>query len=177
METVTTVTQAESAARQAGLSRAVWRYGPYSIVYSRRELLVGALLFGLLCLMGMYATTVGKFPVSLTQVFDILGGAPDLRIQERVLFHIRMPRIVTAIFAGCALGASGAIFQSVSRNVLGSPDIIGFTSGAATGALIQIVLFSAGTIAVALAAMTGGIVTAAVVYLLSLNPAASVITG
>ncbi|CAM3840771.1 Ferric enterobactin transport system permease protein FepG [Vibrio aerogenes CECT 7868] len=167
METVTTVNPAEQAGRQIYLSRSVWRCGAYSVTYSRRELLVGLFLFGLLCLSAVYATTVGKFPLSLSQVTDILGGVPEHRIQARVLFHIRLPRIATAIFAGCALGASGAVFQSVSRNVLGSPDIIGFTSGAATGALIQIVLFSSGTVAVALAAIGGGLATAVVVYLLS----------
>lgn len=56
--------------------------------------------------------------------------------------NIRLPRVLTGIFAGAALGASGAIFQSISRNALGSPDVIGFTTGAATGAIAQIILFN-----------------------------------
>ena len=56
---------------------------------------------------------------------------------------IRLPRLLTAMGVGAALGISGAIFQSISRNVLGSPDVIGFTTGAATGALLQIIILMA----------------------------------
>ncbi|MBN8934526.1 MAG: iron chelate uptake ABC transporter family permease subunit, partial [Rhizobium pusense] len=78
-----------------------------------------------------------------------------------------LPRVLVAVFAGASLGVSGAVFQSVSRNPLGSPDVIGFTTGAATGALAQIVIFGGGPLAVALSAVLGGLVTATLVYLLS----------
>lgn len=60
-------------------------------------------------------------------------------------------------------------FQSISRNPLGSPDIIGFTSGAATGALLQIILFSGSGLTVAFSAIAGGVMTAIAVYLLSVK--------
>ena len=50
----------------------------------------------------------------------------------------RMPRILLALLIGAALGVSGAIFQALTRNPLGSPDVIGFDFGRYTGALIAI---------------------------------------
>jgi iron complex transport system permease protein len=80
---------------------------------------------------------------------------------------IELPRLVAALLIGAALGMSGAVFQSLSRNPLGSPDIVGFTSGAASGAVAEILIFHGGQFAVALAAIAGGLATAIAVYLLS----------
>ncbi|WP_121406966.1 FecCD family ABC transporter permease, partial [Pseudomonas aeruginosa] len=60
-----------------------------------------------------------------------------------------------------------AIFQSISRNPLGSPDVIGFTTGAASGAIVQIILFDAGPLATSLAALAAGLCTALAVVLLA----------
>ena len=68
---------------------------------------------------------------------------------------------------GAALGLSGAIFQVISGNALGSPDIIGFTNGAATGALLQIIVFNSGPVEVALGAVVGGLATSVLVWLLT----------
>ncbi len=75
---------------------------------------------------------------------------------QQIVRAIRLPRVLTAVFVGGALGISGAIFQCVSRNALGSPDVIGFTTGAATGAIVQIVLLNGNTVAIVLSAMAGG---------------------
>jgi iron complex transport system permease protein len=82
---------------------------------------------------------------------------------------LRLPRLVAAILIGAALGMSGAVFQSISRNPLGSPDVVGFTSGAATGAVLQILVFHGSQGAVAFAAIGGGLLTAMVVYLLAVK--------
>lgn len=97
----------------------------------------------------------------------LLGRGDDAAV--KVVTAVRLPRMLTAILAGAALGVSGAVFQSVSRNALGSPEIIGFTTGAATGAIMQIVVFQADGVRVALGALVGGILTAIVVYLLSMR--------
>ncbi|MDT9646970.1 iron chelate uptake ABC transporter family permease subunit, partial [Pseudomonas sp. JV245A] len=60
-------------------------------------------------------------------------------------------------------------FQSISRNALGSPDVIGFTTGAASGAIVQIMLFDAGPLATSLAAVAAGLGTALLVLLLARN--------
>ena len=82
---------------------------------------------------------------------------------------MRLPRVLTAVFVGAALGMAGSVFQSISRNALGSPDIIGFTTGAASGAIVQIILFNAGPLGTSLAAVLSGVCTAAVVFVLSLK--------
>nr|WP_086940196.1 iron chelate uptake ABC transporter family permease subunit [Thaumasiovibrio occultus] len=149
------------------------RRGRFSVLLSPRELVV-AIVLALGCmLMAGFAATVGKLPISLAEIYDaisgVLSGASEPNFKTNVLFNIRFPRILTALFAGAALGVSGAIFQSISRNVLGSPDIIGFTSGAATGALMQIILFGGGAVEISLSAIAGGLVTALIVYCLALK--------
>ena len=69
-----------------------------------------------------------------------------------VINQLLLPRIFTAVLAGAALAIAGAIFQSVTRNPLGSPDVLGFTQGASTGALIGITAFGGGVVAVAASA-------------------------
>ncbi len=121
------------------------------------------LLLIVLCLLALGTGTITLSPNEvLTAIFG-QGEAKDLLVIQK----IRAPRVLTALGVGAALGAAGACFQSISRNPLGSPDIIGFTTGAATGAVAQIVLFNAGAWATGLAAMISGLLTAAVVYVLS----------
>ena len=72
-----------------------------------------------------------------------------------------------ALLLGGALGMSGAIFQSIIRNPLGSPDVIGFNMGAYTGALIAITLFNGGYYYIAGGALAGGILSALAIYLLA----------
>ncbi len=84
-----------------------------------------------------------------------------------VVVEWRMPRVLVAIVFGAALGLCGAIFQSLTRNPLASPDIIGFTTGSFTGALLVILVIGGSYAQVALGALAGGIITAAIVYLLA----------
>lgn len=145
----------------------VLRRGALSVVYSPSALWWLIALSLIVLVLACYALTIGRYPISLPELWQVLSGQGGSLVQERIVFNIRLPRIVTAVFVGAALGISGGIFQSVSRNALGSPDVIGFTTGAATGAIAQIVLFEQGPVQVAVAAILGGLVTAAVVYLIS----------
>ncbi|MFD0385045.1 FecCD family ABC transporter permease [Streptomyces stramineus] len=80
---------------------------------------------------------------------------------------MRLPRLLTALFVGASLAVSGAVLQSLTRNALGSPDIIGFTNGSATGALVVIIVLHGSMTQIALGALIGGLATALVVYLLA----------
>ncbi|WP_205704137.1 FecCD family ABC transporter permease [Kerstersia gyiorum] len=151
------------------LSTPVWRTRHASFVMQPRLAVVTCLLLLLILACAAFAMSSGRVALSLGQVADILLGRGDGGMGERIVLNIRLPRVLTAIFAGAALGISGAVFQSVSRNALGSPDVIGFTTGAATGALMQIIVFDQGSLAVALSAVLGGLFTAAAVYLLALR--------
>ena len=85
---------------------------------------------------------------------------------EFIVRELRLPRVLCAILVGVALGLSGAVFQSLTRNPLGSPDIVGFPQGATVGALIVITMAGSG-LAVTVGALLGGAITAFAVYLLA----------
>ena len=147
----------------------VWRLGQFSLYYQPSHIIVALVLLLLVCTISTYSITLGKFNISLGQVLDAVLGIGEGGVKDRIVINIRLPKVLTGVFVGAALGISGAVFQSISRNALGSPDVIGFTTGAATGAIAQIILFDQGAIEVALAAIVGGMVTAIIVYLLAVK--------
>lgn len=138
----------------------------HNIVTYPRSIVVGLVLFGILLIVGAWMLTVGTIHLTVGEVFDALTGSGSDR-NRMVVTGIRLPRLVGGVFVGACLGISGALFQSLSRNVLGSPDVIGFTTGAATGAIIEIVVRHGSGLSVIVAAFTSGLATAVVVYLLS----------
>lgn len=163
-------TQTQAPQRTPHPRGIVWRSGSVSIVYSPRVVAITALLLALVFVSAIVAMQIGTVRLSFVEVFGALFNPADADPKAtQVVQSIRLPRVVTAIFCGAALGASGAIFQSVSRNALGSPDVIGFTTGAATGAIAQIVLYEGTALQVSLGAVLGGLATALIVYLLSLK--------
>ncbi|WP_239575001.1 FecCD family ABC transporter permease [Actinokineospora baliensis] len=142
------------------------RVGPLSVRLHRRPLLVGAVLFVALVVAAALSLTTGDYPATVSDILRTLfgQGPPGL---ELVLNRFRLPRLLVAIGVGAALGAAGAIFQSVSRNPLGSPDVIGFTTGSATGAILVLLIYRDAQISVAAGAVVGGLVSAVAVYLLA----------
>lgn len=81
--------------------------------------------------------------------------------------ELRLPRATMAILAGFAFGIAGTTFQTLLRNPLASPDIIGISSGASLAAVYGIIVLSLNETAVSFLALAGALVTAAVIYLLS----------
>lgn len=80
---------------------------------------------------------------------------------------LRLPRAVLAILAGFAFGIAGVAFQTLLRNPLASPDIIGISEGASAAAVIGIVVLSLSGPAVSVMALGGALLTALAIYLLS----------
>nr|WP_279550215.1 iron chelate uptake ABC transporter family permease subunit [Leucobacter weissii] len=115
----------------------------------------------------MAGILIGDYPMTLAEVLAAFANGNADPLIDYFVLEVRLPRAVTALLVGAALGMSGALFQTVSGNPLGSPDIIGFTTGAATGALLQIIVFGGDTLATALGAVLGGLVTAVLVIGLS----------
>lgn len=144
-----------------------WIGSRVSFAVETRPALVIAGLLVLSLTLAVFAMTVGRIPLAPTDIIAILLGQGPGGSAEQVVLNVRLPRVITGVFVGAALGVSGAVFQSVSRNALGSPDIIGFTTGSATGALAQIVIFGGSAFIVSLSAIAGGLVTAGLVYALS----------
>ena len=115
---------------------------------------------------GVWSIMVGDFPLSVSEVLAAVFGDGEGQA-DFVVDSLRLPRTLTAILVGAALGMSGAVFQSIARNPLGSPDIIGFESGAALGAVIVITVIEGSTTEVAIGAVAGGLGTALLVYVLA----------
>lgn len=115
-------------------------------------------------LLAFLGVTRGALPISGAQLWQLIAGEAARNVQLIVL-EWRLPRVAMALLIGAALGISGAIFQSLLRNPLGSPDILGFNTGAYSGVLVALVLFHQNSEATTLAALLGGLLTAGVVWL------------
>ncbi|WP_433959775.1 FecCD family ABC transporter permease [Cytobacillus horneckiae] len=105
----------------------------------------------------------------LRLVNTLLGqGTPK---EELILFTFRLPRILVTILAGVGLAISGAILQSITRNPLADPGILGINAGAGLAVVFFVMIFgsSAGTYIyiLPLFALCGGMITAIIIYLLS----------
>ncbi|WP_247151708.1 iron-enterobactin ABC transporter permease [Escherichia coli] len=137
------------------------------MIYVSRRLLITCLLLIFACVVaGIWGLRSGAVTLDTSQVFaTLMGDAP--RSMTMVVTEWRLPRVLMALLIGAALGVSGAIFQSLMRNPLGSPDVMGFNTGAWSGVLVAMVLFGQDLTAIALAAMVGGIVTSLLVWLLA----------
>ena len=136
-------------------------------VHARTLLVCGVLLAALL-LAAVISIGTGDFPLSPGDVVAVLVGRGD-PASEFIVETLRLPRVAVAVLVGAAFGIAGAIFQSISRNPLGSPDMIGFTMGSVTGAVVVILVLEGSTGQVALGAIAGGLVTAVIIYLLALR--------
>lgn len=147
----------------------ICQLGTWSWIFSPKDIIIAFILFLLMISLAFFALTTGKFPIEFSTLIDIVVGQSEGGIKEKIVMDIRLPRLLTAMGVGAALGISGAIFQLISRNVLGSPDVIGFTTGAATGALLQIIIFNGTVVDIAISTLIGGMATALIVYLLSLK--------
>ncbi len=141
--------------------------GRIAIVYRRAALWLGIALLTVLLVLTLFSLKQGKLPLTMVDVMHLVLKPEEGGFKAKILWDIRLPRSLVAILVGASLGASGAVFQSLSRNALGSPDVIGFTTGAAAGALCQIILFDGGVIQTSIAAILGGVLTAMLVYLLA----------
>ena len=161
-----TITSNRSDHVEFGRRQCVVRVGNVSARASLRAITVVASLLAGTLVIAVLAIGIGKYTVAPGDVLGLLMGT-NTSFDRVVILEWRMPRMLMALLIGAALGVSGAIFQALTRNALGSPDIIGINSGAYTGALIVIAGIGGGYYAVVAGALVGGLVTAVVVYALS----------
>ena len=132
----------------------------------RRGVVVALVSITLAVLLAIGALGLGDLPLSPAEVVRALF-ATDGGFTSTVVRNWRLPRVLGTLVFGSALAVSGAIFQSLTRNPLGSPDVIGFATGAYTGALIALTVVGTGVVSASLGALAGGLLTAVVVYLLA----------
>ncbi|MFF8912966.1 FecCD family ABC transporter permease [Streptomyces sp. NPDC015032] len=145
----------------------------------RVSALATLVLFVLLLTAAVATLSLGRLGIPLGDLAEAVTGGAEGK-NAFVLERLRGPRLTVAVGTGGALGLSGALFQSVTRNPLGSPDVIGLGAGAGAGAAIAALLFP-DTVPVGLGALLGALLAMALVYVSTgtgfRNPARLVIAG
>jgi iron complex transport system permease protein len=133
---------------------------------SARGIRIGVVLTVLIVVAGGLALTLGAAAIAPADLLAALVGRAD-RLTQFVLFDLRLPRLEAAVLVGGCLGLSGALFQSLARNPLASPDVIGITAGASATGSIAMIGFGLTGLALSGSVVIGTLVTALVIYLLS----------
>jgi len=147
------------------------RAGGFSGVWRPRLVAVTLVGVGLLVLVAAANIGRGDFPISVGDVLGSLVGGGD-RAQRFIVLQLRLPRTLTGLLVGAALGMAGAITQAITRNPLASPDLLGVTGAAGTAA-VAVIAFGGGSgvvvgalaeVGLPLAALLGGLLAAVLVY-------------
>lgn len=131
-----------------------------------RSAQVVAVLTTLVVVIAAISLAVGPFTLSLPELIATLVGQGSGG-DEFVIFRLRMPRLVLGALVGAAFGIAGALFQSLLRNPLASPDIIGISGGASVAAAFGILVLGVQGAAVPFIAFAGAVAVAAAIYLLA----------
>ncbi|MDN4172769.1 iron ABC transporter permease [Nocardioides sp. SOB77] len=130
----------------------------------RRRLLVTVVLVVLAAALCVTALMLGDFRLSAGEVLRTLAGA-DQGAARFIVVELRLPRLVLGVLVGVAFGLAGALFQSVLRNPLASPDVIGISQGASTGAVVALLAVGATSgYVVPLSALAGGALVGLLLY-------------
>ncbi len=132
-----------------------------------RSVLVNGVLAAATVTLAVIGLGFGDYPLDPGQVVRaLLGGGEEFH--RMIVVEWRLPVLLAAIVFGALLGVGGAVFQSLTRNPLGSPDIIGFDAGAYTAVVLAMLIFQVRDYwSIAGASIVGGLLTALVVYLLA----------
>ncbi|MEH6794209.1 MAG: iron chelate uptake ABC transporter family permease subunit [Rhodococcus sp. (in: high G+C Gram-positive bacteria)] len=141
-----------------------------------RGLLIPLLLGGVVVLVlsiGV-AVTIGPASVSVSDVYRVIlahigiGTAEVSRIEDGIVWQLRLPRTLLAAICGAGLALCGAIMQSLLRNPLADPFVLGISSGASTGAVVVAVLgVGGGALSLSTGAFAGALLSFVLVMLLA----------
>ncbi|MGJ3191765.1 FecCD family ABC transporter permease [Paenarthrobacter sp. FR1] len=121
-------------------------------------------MFAVYVLLGSYTVTIPDF---FTIVINHLTGGEKIPGASFIVMEHKLPRAVVGTMIGIAFGLAGALFQTMLRNPLASPDIIGISYGASAAAVTAIVIFGASGAVVSGAALGGALGVAAIIYAIS----------
>jgi iron complex transport system permease protein len=143
---------------------------------NRSQFRIFFILLFLLGVVVLLSMRYGAVNLSLDEIVSGLNkwihNSDELTLNERIFIGIRLPRVILTIFVGAALAVGGVLMQALFRNPIVEPGLVGTSSGAAFGAALYFVLgtvlkFNAGEWTLPLAACAGGIVSTALVFMLS----------
>ncbi|PNE16083.1 iron chelate uptake ABC transporter family permease subunit [Amycolatopsis sp. BJA-103] len=129
-----------------------------------RSVVVCLVLALVIACTAVLALMTGSYLLSPGQVVSALAGGQTGLVND-IVVGWRLPRVTAALVFGAALGVSGAIFQSMLRNPLADPAVIGFSEGSYTGALVVILVANGTYLQLVGGALLGGMATAVAVYL------------
>ncbi|WSQ06438.1 iron ABC transporter permease [Streptomyces sp. NBC_01231] len=149
-----------ATARPAGYS--VVRVRDNSFLLHRRAVVIAAVLTVALAVTVVASLCIGESFVSPTEVVRVLLGKPSP--DELVVGTLRLPRLVTGLLVGAAFGIAGALVQTVARNSLASPDVIGVTHGAGAATVTAMTFGVTSPTALPYVAIVGGLSAAVLVY-------------
>lgn len=127
----------------------------------------------LLIVLGLFSLSLGSISVSLAEVFQLLR-TPEESATSRVLYELRLPRVLLSAAVGGALAVSGAVMQGIFRNPLADPGLIGVSAGAALGISFAIVFgeylkLELAYPLIAMSAFVFGMLAMALVYFIALK--------
>ncbi|WP_030254513.1 FecCD family ABC transporter permease [Streptomyces violens] len=158
--TSTSAPAAPAPIRPAGY--ALLRAGKAAFLIHRRATAVAAVLIAVLAAACFAYLSLGERSVPPAEVLKVVLGQPSSH--ELVVGTLRLPRLCVGLLAGAAFGVAGALIQTVARNPLASPDIIGITQGA-SALTVGAMTFGVGSYAVLpYLSVAGGLLAAALVY-------------
>lgn len=121
-------------------------------------------LFAVSVLLGSYTVTIPDF---FKILLAHLTGGPKIPGASFIVMENKLPRAVIGTMIGAAFGLAGALFQTMLRNPLASPDVIGISYGASAAAVTAIVVFGASGAVVSGAALAGALGVATLIYAIS----------
>lgn len=132
----------------------------------RRSAIVVMLGLVFLSCLALYSLTLGDYGLGVADSLRRLtgdGGPSEDYLGVYFVQSVRLPRVVCAVAVGASLAIAGRIFQTISGNPLGSPDVVGLSAGSATGALVAIIILGVSPAATGTGALIGGLVSGALV--------------
>lgn len=139
----------------------------FSARVAKRTVVFSGGLFAIAGILALLSLLFGDYPLSLAELGAAVFGEADDFARVLVL-DWRLPIAIASVLFGALLGVGGAIFQSLTRNPLGSPDVIGFDTGAYTAVVVTMLVIGRGSsVALASASLIGGLATAFIVFALA----------
>ncbi|MFP9127473.1 MULTISPECIES: FecCD family ABC transporter permease [Bacillaceae] len=136
----------------------------------RMAVLVSLLL---LLLIAIYAgLSFGAVSVSFKELWSVLASGGE-GVYEKIVYNLRLPRVIVGLCVGACLAASGALLQGVMRNPLADPGIIGVSSGGGLFAIITMVIFPQYSYLLPFIAFIGAFLTTVLIYMFAWDKGAS----
>lgn len=129
-------------------------------------MLAASILAGISLVLSVLVLVVGNTSYSLDTIFKVLSGE-EIAGASFSIRTLRLPRMLAAVLAGFAFGISGSVFQTLLRNPLASPNIIGITSGSSAAAVFFILVLRLSGTAASAASVAAGLIVTALIYILS----------